>query len=41
MCDCTQGSDPAHPQFWHNYLPNEEQMEKHKKFKYFLKKTGV
>ena len=24
MCDCTQGSDPAHPQFWHDCLPNEE-----------------
>ena len=27
MCDGTKGSDPAHPQFWHNYLPNEEQIE--------------
>ena len=27
MCDCIQGSDPAHPQFWHNCLPNEEQIE--------------
>ena len=27
---------PAHPHFWHNCLPNEEQMEKHKKFKYFF-----
>ena len=27
MCDRTQGSDPAHPQFWRNCLPNEEQTE--------------
>ena len=22
MCDRTQGSDPAHPQFWPNCLPS-------------------
>ena len=38
MCDRTQGSDPAHPQFSHNCLSNEEKTEKHKKFKYFSKK---
>ena len=27
MCDCTQGSDPAQSQFWHNCLPNEEPIE--------------
>ena len=32
MCDGTKGSDPAHPQFWHNCLPNEEQIEKHKNY---------
>ena len=26
------GSDPAHPQFWHNCLPNEEQIEKPKNY---------
>ena len=30
MCDRTQGSDPARSQFWHNCLPNEEQVEKPK-----------
>ena len=39
MCDRTKSSDPAHPQFWRNCLPNEEQMEKNKKFKYFSKKN--
>ena len=34
MCDGTYGSDPAHPQFWHNWLPNEEQIGKPKN--YFL-----
>ena len=34
MCDGTKGSDPAYPQFWHNCLPNEEQIEKPKN--YFL-----
>ena len=38
MSDRTKGSDPDHLQFWHNCLPNEEQMEKHKKIKYFSKK---
>ena len=27
MCNRTQGSDPAHPQFWHNCLPNAKQIE--------------
>ena len=26
MCNRTQGSEPAHPQSWHNCLPNEEQI---------------
>ena len=38
MCDCTQGSGTAHPKVWHNFLPNEEQIEKPTKFKYFSKK---
>ena len=37
MCDRTQGSDPAHPQFWLDCLPNEEH-RKTQKFKYFKKK---
>ena len=37
MCDRTYGSDPAHPQFWHNCLPNEEQIEKHKNSSFFQK----
>ena len=28
MCNRTKGSGPAHPQFWHNCLPNEEQNPK-------------
>ena len=32
MCDCTQGSDPAHPQIWHNCLAIEEQIDKPKNF---------
>ena len=38
MCNRMQGSDPAHPQFWHNCLPNEEQTEKHKNSSIFQKK---
>ena len=38
MCDGTYGSDPAHPQFWHNCLPNEEQIEKPKNSSIFSKK---
>ena len=30
MCDRTQDSDPAHPQFWPNCLPKEEQIKKPK-----------
>ena len=37
MCDHIEGSDPAHPQFWHNCLPNEEQIEKHKNSSIFQK----
>ena len=35
MCDGTYGSDPAHPKFGLNCLPNEEQIEKPKN--YFLR----
>ena len=38
MCDRTYGSDPAHPQFWHDCLPNEEH-RKNQKFK--VLKIGV
>ena len=37
MCDCTQGYDPAHPQFRHNCLPNEEQIENPKNSSNFQK----
>ena len=36
MCDCTSVYDPAHPQFWHNCLPNEEKIE-NPKIQVFLK----
>ena len=32
MCDCIEVSDPAHPQFWHYCLPNEEPIEKPKDY---------
>ena len=32
MCDCTYGSDPAQPQFWHKC--NENEIEK-------LKNSGI
>ena len=41
MCNRTYGSDPAHPQFWHNCLPNEEQVEKQKNQTFFKKKWGM
>ena len=40
MCDHTQSSDPTHPQFWHNYLPNQELIENPPKFQVFFKKIG-
>ena len=39
MCDCTLGSDPAHPKFWRNFLPNKEQIEKNKNSSLFQKKV--
>ena len=40
-CVHTLSSDPAHPHFKQNCLPNEEQMDKTKKFTYCSKKkTG-
>ena len=43
MCDGALGSDSAHPQFWLNCLPNEEQMEKPNNYfifwEVFFKKT--
>ena len=39
ICDRTLGSASAHPQFMHNCLPNEEQIENPKKFKDFSKKN--
>ena len=38
MCDWTKGPDPAHLQFWHNYLSNEEQIEKPQNSSIFQKK---
>ena len=38
MCDRTQGSDPTHPQIWHNCQTNEEQIENPENLKYFSKK---
>ena len=32
VCNRIQVFDPAHPQIWHNCLPNEEQIEKHKNY---------
>ena len=37
MCDRTYGSNPAHPQFWLDCLPNEEH-RKTQKIKSFKKK---
>ena len=31
MCVCTQCSDLAHPHFWINWLPNEEELENFQK----------
>ena len=38
MCKRTYGSDPAHPQFCHDYLPNQEHIEKLTKNQVFFKK---
>ena len=39
MCDGTQGSDPTHPQFWDNCVPNEEQIENPKTIYLGIPKT--